>query len=250
MHAFIKRHERVCNIFEKATEPFYIDTNEPGWHKKVSQNSQERYKIRIRQKDVVKVFVPSVQVIIVDDKEQYVVILTDVTELESEKEKLRVLAMSDPLTGASNRLQFNTMIDKFIEVSRRYDAPLSIIMFDVDHFKQINDNYSHQVGDDVLKRLVTIISEDVRKADLFVRWGGEEFLIVLSNTSIENAATAAEKFRKTVNDESFAEIDAITCSFGVSQMHPEDNISDFIARVDEALYQAKKAGRNCVKSID
>ena len=249
MYRFIKTHGKVCNVFEKATEPFYIDTDEPGWHRKVSENRQERYKIRIKHKEAVKVFVPSVDIINIDDKEQYVVVLTDVTELESEKEKLRVLAMSDPLTGASNRLQFNTMIDNFIAVSRRYNTPLSIMMFDIDHFKQVNDNYSHEVGDTILKQLVTIVSEHVREADLFVRWGGEEFLIVLSNTSLENAALAAQKFRASINEASFDKVGEITCSFGVSEMHSDDTISDFISRVDEALYQAKSAGRNCVKSM-
>lgn len=249
MYAFIKSHERVCNIFEPATEPFYIDTNEKNWHKKVAENKNERYKIRIARNNTVKVFVPSVETIRVEDKDQYVVILTDITELESEKEKLRLLAMTDSLTGISNRLKFNTMIESMVEVALRYKTDLSIILFDVDHFKQVNDNYSHQVGDQTLKRLTEIISDHVRKADLFIRWGGEEFLIVLSNTSVQQAEIAAEKFRKSIVDEDFDDVGKITCSFGVTGLQKSDTISDFISRVDEALYQAKSAGRNCVKSI-
>jgi diguanylate cyclase (GGDEF)-like protein len=247
MHQFIKEHEKVCNIFEKATEPFYINTNEPQWHKKVSENTQERYKIRIRHDGIVKVFVPSVEVIEVDEKEQYVVILTDVTELESEKEKLRLLAMTDVLTGISNRLKFNTSIEHFVENTNRYDTPLSVVMFDIDHFKRVNDEFSHQKGDEVLVELTKLVSSKLRKADLFVRWGGEEFLILLPNTTKDHAAVAAEKIRKHIEQMVFEELGSVTCSFGVTSMIQEETVSDLIAHADEALYEAKGAGRNCIK---
>ena len=249
MFDFIKQHHKVCNIFEKATEPFYIDTNEPYWHKKVALNTHESYKIRINHEGAINSFIPSVEVITVEDKEQYVVVLTDISELESEKEKLRLLAMTDTLTGAANRLQFNTMMDKFVDLSSRYETPLSIVMFDVDNFKRVNDDYSHHVGDEVLKELVKVVSKNVRKADLFVRWGGEEFLIILANTNSDNATLAAEKFRKSIEDTDFHTIGRLTCSFGVTSMSKDDTISSLISRADEALYQAKTAGRNCVTSL-
>ena len=174
---------------------------------------------------------------------------SDITELESEKEKLRLVAMTDTLTGAANRLKFNTMMDKFVDLSLRYETPLSIMMFDIDNFKKVNDEYSHRVGDEVLKELVNAVSENVRKADLFVRWGGEEFLIVLANTNIDNAAVAAEKFRKNIEEVSFTEIGHLTCSFGVACMEKDDTISSFISRADEALYQSKASGRNRVTAV-
>ncbi len=249
MHGFIRSHGSVCNIFEPAKEPFYIDTNEPKWHRKVADNKENRYKIRIQHHQGIKFFFPSVEVINIDDKEQYVVVLTDITELESEKEKLRLLAMTDPMTGIANRLKFNTVVDNLLELALRYETELSIVMFDVDHFKQVNDNHSHQVGDAALKHLTAVVAEHLRKADLFIRWGGEEFLIILSNTDIDNALMVAEKLRKSIEEEEYDEVGKITCSFGVSCLAKEDTLSDFISRVDEALYQAKRTGRNCVKSI-
>ena len=249
MFDFIKEHKKVCNVFEKSSEPFYIDGNEPGWHRKVALNTKEQYKIRIKHEEEMKCFVPSTQIINVEGKEQYVVVLTDITELESEKEKLRLLAMTDALTGASNRLKFNTMMEKFVDLAQRYKTPLSVIMFDVDNFKKVNDNYSHHAGDEVLKDLVTLIDENVRKADLFVRWGGDEFLIVLANSNSDNAVIVAEKFRMIIQEHDFPLIDKVSCSFGVTSLAKDDTIPTLISRVDEALYKSKTAGRNCVTEL-
>lgn len=249
MFDFIKKNKSVCNIFQKASEPFYIDQNEPFWHRKVAINNNEQYKVRIDHDGDIHSFIPSVDIIHVEGKEQYVVVLTDITELESEKEKLRLVAMTDTLTGTANRLKFNTMMDKFVDLSLRYDTPLSIMMFDIDNFKKINDEYSHRTGDDVLKELVANVSGYVRKADLFVRWGGEEFLLVLANTNIDNAAIAAEKFRKNIEETTFSTIGNLTCSFGITTLDKDDTISSLIARADEALYQSKSAGRNCVTAV-
>ncbi|MDH5464538.1 MAG: sensor domain-containing diguanylate cyclase [Thiovulaceae bacterium] len=247
MHEFVKQTPCVSDVFELSDETGYIDKNDKNWLEDVANAPEDINKIRIKKDDAIIVFIPSVQIVMINEKKQYVVILTDITELEFEKEKLRIVAMTDPLTGAGNRSKFNTMIDEQLAIARRYTTELSIIIFDVDHFKQINDQFGHQTGDEVLKRIVSIVKNEIRESDLLIRWGGEEFLIVLPNTSLEHAELAAQKIRKSFDDEKFEDVKKVTCSFGCTTLKTEDTIASMIARADEAMYQAKKAGKNCVK---
>lgn len=249
MYDFVKAHEIPCNIFEPSSEPFYINRGEENWYDKVADNPKEIYKVRIRHNNAIAVFVPSVEPILVDGQKQYVVILTDITELESEKEKLRVVAMTDTLTGAFNRFKFNTLIEEQIAASLRYEHQLSVIMFDIDNFKHVNDTYSHQTGDSALKELSDIIHKNIRKSDLFVRWGGDEFLVLLSNTALDNAHKAAQKLAESVSKHHFTQVGSLSCSFGITHLQKTDSVSTFISRVDEALYQAKAAGRDCIKVL-
>ena len=249
MYDFIKAYELPRNIFEKSTQEPYIDTTDPRWLDRVAENPDEVYKVRIKKEDTIYIFIPSVEKVRIREMMQYVVILTDITELESEKEQLRVIAMTDPLTGACNRFKFNSVIEEQFANSKRYETPLSVIMFDVDHFKKVNDTYSHQVGDMVLKQIASIVRSEIRQSDLFIRWGGEEFMILLTNTPKESALVAAEKIRKSFENFEFDTVSKVTCSFGVAGLEEEDSVSKFISKADEAMYQAKVAGRNCVKVL-
>lgn len=123
-------------------------------------------------------------------------------------------------------------------------------MFDIDHFKKINDTYGHTVGDEVLKKLPETVKIDIRKGDLFVRWGGEEFIIVLANTELLEAQKVADHVRKAIEKELFHEkIDQVTCSFGVTDYHKGDSIDSIINRADAALYKAKNSGRNRIVAV-
>lgn len=249
MYDFIKAHQLPRNIYEKSEGDAYIDTQNPKWLNTVAENPKDIYKIRIKKEDTVYIFIPSVEKVRINDMMQYVVILTDISELESEKENLRVIAMTDQLTGACNRFKFNAVIEEKFATSKRYKTPLSVIMFDVDDFKSINDRYSHEVGDAILKRLAHIVKAEIRQSDLFIRWGGDEFVIILSNTTKASTGIVAEKIRKRFEDFTFENVSSVTCSFGVATLEAEDSVSKFIAKADEAMYQAKLAGRNCTRTI-
>jgi len=139
----------------------------------------------------------------------------------------------------------NIRLNEEILKAKRYNTPLSIIYFDIDHFKQINDTYGHKKGDFILKEVSKIILQNIRKTDIFGRWGGEEFIIILPFTNLENALILAEKLRKKIEEHDFDGIN-ITISFGVTELKIDDNADTLINRADEALYKAKNKGRNRV----
>jgi diguanylate cyclase (GGDEF)-like protein len=165
------------------------------------------------------------------------------------------LALTDPLTGTFNRRTFLDLADKEISRSRRAGTPLSLIMLDLDHFKLINDRHGHLAGDMVLKRFSEIAQGCLRKEDLLVRFGGEEFCILLPDVSLELAYTMAERIRKAVEQTSFASDAlsagmAVTVSAGVARLKDDsmDDVVELVRCADEALYSAKSAGRNRVSA--
>ncbi|SMC09398.1 GGDEF domain-containing protein [Nitratiruptor tergarcus] len=155
----------------------------------------------------------------------------------------------DPLTGVFNRRAMNEMLIAEIEKAKRYKRPLSVIFFDIDHFKKINDTYGHDVGDLVLQKLASIIRNHLRQTDTLARFGGEEFLIVLPEMDLQNTKIVAEKIRKRVETTDFEEVKKITISLGVTQLKEDDTRQELLKRVDEALYQAKNSGRNKVVTV-
>ncbi|MRI82895.1 MAG: hypothetical protein C6I00_00575 [Nitratiruptor sp.] len=164
------------------------------------------------------------------------------------KPKLRVSeGKRDKLTGAINKDAFNEIIGVKIMEAKHMDQPLSMIIFDIDFFKKINDTYGHMVGDKILKEVAEVVRSNIRKSEYFVRWGGEEFIILLPGTSLKGAQMVAEKLRRVIETHQFPEVNRVTCSFGVTQLLQEDTIATFLERADEALYEAKREGRNRVK---
>ncbi len=183
-------------------------------------------------------------------------IMEDVTEQKENESKLKQLnellerrATTDVLTGIFNRLRFNEFLDREINESQRYQHPISLIMFDVDHFKKINDTYGHHTGDRVLQGMAKIISASIRESDIFARWGGEEFMILLPHTDAEHSMLLADKLRNAIETHRFEGSFFVTCSFGATQFDDQDTAESLIARVDAALYQAKSEGRNRVVVI-
>jgi diguanylate cyclase (GGDEF)-like protein len=163
--------------------------------------------------------------------------------------RLQIEAWHDPLTGCLNRRAFNNQLEHDIAVTQRYDSNLSIIFFDIDHFKQINDTYGHHVGDIVLKEIVKLTNSIIRKSDYLARFGGEEFIIVLPNTDMQNAALLAERLRKRFKEHKINIGDKyinITSSFGVAELKKGYCKDTLIQDADEMLYQAKSLGRDKV----
>lgn len=158
-------------------------------------------------------------------------------------------ARIDYLTGIYNRLMFSELLEAEMQRARRYGSDLSLVMFDLDHFKMINDTYSHTMGDHVLKEVGLIVSESIRAHDIFARWGGEEFMVLIPKTDQGQAVILAEKLRSLFENHDFGDGLQVTASFGVTQFKADDHADSFSARSDEAMYQAKKNGRNRIESL-
>ena len=168
-------------------------------------------------------------------------------ELNRKIDEVTLLSITDPLTQAYNRLFFREQLNKELEMARRYDHRLSVIMFDLDHFKDVNDTYDHEAGDKVLAQVSEMTKKRIRTADIFARWGGEEFIILLPETGKDQALILAEDLRRNFAETPFPPAGRVTCSFGVSEFTPAMDASALCRKADDALYKAKKAGRNCVK---
>ncbi|UTJ05148.1 GGDEF domain-containing response regulator [Arcobacter roscoffensis] len=183
-----------------------------------------------------------------DEKDNYFVLsLTDITELKEKSNLLEYQASHDSLTGLNNRNKFKEIYGKEIRRGFRYKNDLSLIIFDLDFFKNINDTHGHQIGDEVLKDIAQVVLGNVREHDIVVRWGGEEFLILLPETSSEGSLNVAEKIRAAIEDKDFSSKNLrLTASFGIASLKDGDDENTLLARTDEALYEAKRTGRNKV----
>ncbi|MGI6286014.1 diguanylate cyclase [Neomoorella humiferrea] len=176
----------------------------------------------------------------------YVHYAVDVTRYKKMEEELYRLSITDPLTGVYNRRYFIQTLEQEIERVRRSGQPLSVIMADLDHFKNINDRFGHAVGDQVLKAMAASFKERLRKTDCLARWGGEEFVILLPDTTAEGGALLAEDLRRRLSQMEIPGVGHVTASFGVTGYLPGDTVDTIIQRVDDMMYQAKGKGRNCV----
>lgn len=174
-------------------------------------------------------------------------LIEDITERKQLENKLERLATIDGLTQAFNRTKFQEVIKIELERAKRYKHPLSMLMFDIDHFKAINDTYGHSVGDYVLQTLSKIAKDNLRDTDYLVRWGGEEFIIITPETELERAKALAERIRTAIENYRFDRAGRITISFGVTEFKESDTEDTFIRRADDAMYKAKEKGRNRVE---
>jgi diguanylate cyclase (GGDEF)-like protein len=165
-------------------------------------------------------------------------------DLEQANETIRELTRVDPLTELANRRYFAEVLDTALTFAHRHEQPLSLISIDLDRFKFINDTYGHDVGDEVLKNFANILRESCRNEDFPVRLGGEEFLILLPNTVVDEAFTLADRLREKLTSTDMGQGHSITASFGVTQLLENDNYFNFMKRADMALYEAKSGGRN------
>jgi diguanylate cyclase (GGDEF)-like protein/PAS domain S-box-containing protein len=169
----------------------------------------------------------------------------DITQRRQAEDRLREMAERDPLTNAYNRRHLYEFMTAEIQRSRRYGSPLSVLMFDIDHFKRINDEHGHETGDRVLVRLVELVNQALRGADQLARYGGEEFIVVAPGIGLAQAVVLAERLRLQIERTPFDPVSRLTCSFGVCELG-EGGVDALLRRVDEWLYQAKRAGRNQV----
>jgi len=171
-------------------------------------------------------------------------------ELKTLHSKLKDMLKIDDLTGLSNRRHFMDFLNKMHSLSQRHGHSLSILMADIDNFKEINDNYGHHKGDQFLRAVGDILKRKIRNEDLAARMGGDEFVILLPETSLKEALYIAHRIKKCVkNIDILSEKENSSISIGAAQLKEDDDTESFLKRVDDALYQAKEKGRNRVETI-
>ena len=159
-------------------------------------------------------------------------------------------ALTDPLTGAGNKVALHNTLQREIELAKRYTQTMSVLMLDMDKFKLINERYGHPCGDEVLKHLVSVVKEEVHGSDVVFRQGGEEFIVLLTNSSLASSEHIAERLRDRMMTTKLAHLEAeisTSISVGLSMLHPEDTVKRLLERAAYAMYSAKNDGRNQVK---
>lgn len=176
-------------------------------------------------------------------------LLKEIATRKKVEEELQQLAITDPLTGIYNRRMFHQLLGGEIERDRRYRSGLGLILCDLDHFKVINDTFGHDAGDKVLQAFAATTRKHLRDSDILARWGGEEFIILIPQTNPEKIRAIAEKLLEETGKISLPPVDHFTGSFGVTVFYGEDTIESFIKRADDALYLAKRNGRNRAETL-
>ena len=243
---FKEHHKCICEFFEEDDRFFHLKkiNIDDNWAIKITELEESKRIVSIIGKDL-KQYIFSINVNKFDE-DSMIISFTDITQTIFENIYLEEKILHDKLTNAYNREYFDKNYRKFIYESLENNTKLALAILDIDYFKNVNDTYGHDIGDDVLIKFVQTIQNNLRKDDILVRWGGEEFVLILQLDSQKDLEKKLEHLRKAIEMESFPKINNITCSIGASIYQDSEDISKTIKRADEALYEAKAAGRNRV----
>lgn len=243
LEEFKNQYQCICNTFFEGEGYLQKTMGDLAWIEHVYKNPDEYQKVKIFLNNQFYYFSVSASLSLRNEK-NYVVIFSDITAQENYKNDLEILTVRDALTGIGNRRVFEQRLKEVIASSQRYHFPFSLIIFDIDFFKKVNDDYGHEVGDKVLIEYTAVIASSLREGDEFCRIGGEEFVIIVPHTTKDKAYILAQKLRKIV--ENHKHILPITMSFGVTQYISGDDNASIYKRADDALYKSKEGGRNKV----
>ncbi len=194
-----------------------------------------------------KAFQIDIKPLYIDNKEVYLFSLTDITDLREQQIKIEHKAYYDNLTAIYNRNKLEEFFQAEMIRAKRYKRNLSLAILDIDHFKKVNDTYGHLAGDEVLIALAQRVSKKSRETDIFARWGGEEFVLLMPETSTQEAMEMCEHLRHEITLLNHPTVGKISCSFGISQVNEDDTKESVFKRCDDALYKAKNNGRNRVE---
>jgi len=244
---FLEKHYCICEHFMKNDHFFSladVKEDESNWVESLLNLSGRKRIVSMLDKNLVShAFTVSINKY---DEKNYIIDFGNISDTIREKLQLQEQATQDQLTKAYNRAYFYKNIDSLILSNNEQNKKTGIIFFDIDHFKNVNDTYGHQVGDDVLKTIVNIVKSNIRSSDKLIRWGGEEFVIVLPVNEIDNVYKNAESLRIKIENYKFNEVGKLTCSFGIVLHSDECSIDESIKKADDKLYEAKDSGRNRV----
>ena len=241
---FRENHTCICTTFLE--DEGYFDASvvgeESDWVQEVIERSEEE-DVLVKITQGANDFIFNVKA--TTFFEHYIVTLTDITQISELSLEYKHEASYDSLTQVYNRNMFNRLVDIKMTQAKENASSMVFIILDIDFFKKVNDTHGHLVGDDILKHTSRLIKAHTRDSDLFARWGGEEFVLVL-DVGIDKGVEIANNLRTAIEKEKFEVVDKLTCSFGRTQYKVEDGLDDMILRADEALYKAKNNGRNQV----
>jgi len=244
LDTFRDNHSCICDFFESGESDEYLQPKIDGllWTDYLIQYDMKEQKVKMTVGEKTSIFTVHAKRMEYAGEIRHVVVFTDIT-------KLNQLATQDVLTQVANRFQFDNVLEHSISLAQRYGRTLSILLIDIDFFKEVNDTYGHLIGDEVLKKLANTLSAGIRKSDVIARWGGEEFVILLPDSELSSALKLAETLRAKVAETDFEPVvKQITCSIGVARWNEGESSDQLLKRVDEKLYTAKEGGRNRVVS--
>lgn len=244
---FQQKYQSLPALFIKSRDCFHLTDEQlhsRHWIDMLQQLPDQQRIVKLRDKlGVHHSFLLNISYF---DAGNYLFSFSDISATIAEKKNLEHKVMHDKLTGAYTREYFEEQILNNIHKFHATGHLAAFVMIDIDHFKRVNDTYGHQTGDQVLQQVVMILDQNIRSSDKLIRWGGEEFLLVLSVRTCESAEKIAELLRHTIEIEAIDPVPELTCSFGLALHCPPEAVTHTIKRADQALYQAKKNGRNQV----
>lgn len=243
---FHQSYRCICEVFEPGEGLLQEYMNGIYWVQYILNHPGETHKVKIKRNHKDHYFAIKIQPLKHRLFGMFTVAMQDITEQEEIQHQLTYLSQTDELTGIGNRMFFNQCLTSEIKRSKRYGTSLCLAMFDIDYFKQVNDTYGHMVGDQVLVELCEVVSKQLRETDLFSRYGGEEFIIMLLETEMPAAKKVSERILAAVAAHKFKALGdyQLTCSFGLTCFDSSDTENSILKRVDMALYDSKHNGRN------
>lgn len=249
---YIRKYTNIKSVLIEKDEAFYKGKEPRDWMRETVEEGHYNRTVWMKPKYASDKdeTVCLMNVKPVPEKDEWLLSFADVTSLEREKQVYRMLSQQDPLTKIYNRTKFFEEVDKELDRVNRYNHDVSIIMMDIDYFKDVNDKFGHIAGDKVLVELTQIVSANIRKTDVFARYGGEEFALLMPVTGPEGAKEKADIIREAISSHQFNEVGTITCSFGVASFKKGDNVDSFVQKADIALYGSKEGGRNTVSIFE
>jgi len=246
LQVFLEKDTSLSDKFEMGEGYYYPLDNTKHWLNELMFIDSEKRVISMQDASTLESKLFLVSISNKKENRHTIVTFSEITSIINQKRQYLHNAHTDELTQINNRRRFNILFEKSLEKLKKDKKVFSIILMDIDHFKKINDSHGHLVGDSILKMFTTLIQNNIRNEDSFSRWGGEEFVLLLSSTSINDAKNISEKLRLLIETYDFNLNQSVTCSFGVAQGHKTDTIQSLFKRIDNALYQAKNNGRNRV----
>ncbi len=246
LESLIEENKNISHIFEESDDTFSATSSRTNieWIHKLSSMKEEKRVVSIKSKRFGQNYFNVKTKVVPKQPNSIIVIFSNISSIFKKSKKDEYMAYHDQLTNVYNRQYFHQAVEKGIYEASKNHKVSSMIMFDLDFFKKVNDTYGHQVGDEVLIKFAQIISKNVRAKDTFARWGGEEFVLLLCDTDKKGALRVANNLVTIVASTEFDTVGQVTCSIGLSEFKKDDNIESWMTRADEALYRAKENGRN------
>ncbi|BBP42428.1 sensor domain-containing diguanylate cyclase [Thiosulfativibrio zosterae] len=250
LNHFLLKHQCVCEFFLPNPKFFSLEKVPEGelWSNIISKLPLSQRKVLIKNPKTLQIHAFNVHTNPFDDLRN-IIVLTDITNSIKELDELRYQSQHDPLTGLYNRNFIDHHFSLLSQGATAKGRQLALILFDIDHFKNVNDNFGHNCGDEVLKTLSKQVGERLRGSDVLIRWGGEEFIILSEVSHPEQATQLAETLREIIANIKYNCVESVTSSFGVTLTQKLETLTPTVERADQALYQAKEQGRNRVVSL-